>query len=471
MKATRPTVFPRPGTYKTPRVHVNIMSLTQGGEIFYTLDGSVPNRNSLKFDIKDGLLSLQLNEDALNPDNIKEKKFIIKAICVKEGLKDSDIGTFEFIIKMDDMGEFFYTILQRKKENIPSIVRIEDFYQTKMYFVQGSERGLLIDGGLDKSGNIVELLDTMSQGLPYDMAITHAHPDHYKQVYNLIDAGIDIYMNDKEHETLERYNETIENTIDYGEGHIFDLGDCKLKAFYVPGHTRGHMVLLDEVNGFLFSSDAFGNNRNTHLDTLFLQLGNEESTADRYLSEIQKFRWKTQGKINKIFMGHNDLVLYDEKYLDNLEKAVQRVVDLGEEALEPTLRPEKECFGSSKISLVGNYITDINWAAVNVRKIFSGNYNKDNIDTLSFVGIIGGNLDEDFKSWNREYNILVNDTRAEVEIYFKTTSKKSIGIKIDDKIYENKSKIKMNYEAGKIIEVAVIAPNNLTGDKYIFTMK
>ena len=177
------------------------------------------------------------------------------------------------------------------------------------------------------------LLDTMADGLPYDAVVTHAHPDHDAQAQALINQGITVYYNSEDLPTYDKFGGELIGYTDLKEGHVFDLGNCRLKAYKIPAHTVGHMVLFDEKNGLLFSADAFGNNRITSLDTAFLHLGgDEESTMDRFLSVLQNFRYSTKGKIKKILFGHNDHIL-NESYLENLEKAVQQAVDLGKEAL------------------------------------------------------------------------------------------------------------------------------------------
>src|SRR4051794_19312380 len=79
MKVVMPTVFPKPGTYSTNKIHVNIMSLSNDAHIYYTLDGSEPTANSTVFNMGDGLLTLKLDEPAAldenrtNQDTSKEK--------------------------------------------------------------------------------------------------------------------------------------------------------------------------------------------------------------------------------------------------------------------------------------------------------------------------------------------------------------------------------------------------------------
>jgi glyoxylase-like metal-dependent hydrolase (beta-lactamase superfamily II) len=41
----------------------------------------------------------------------------------------------------------------------------------------------------------------------------------------------------------------------YDDGAVFDLGGASLRAIHLPGHTRGHCVLLAEPDGVLFLGD------------------------------------------------------------------------------------------------------------------------------------------------------------------------------------------------------------------------
>ena len=41
------------------------------------------------------------------------------------------------------------------------------------------------------------------------------------------------------------------------EGHIFDLGNRKLKVIYTPGHSDDSMMLVDEQNQLLFTGDTY----------------------------------------------------------------------------------------------------------------------------------------------------------------------------------------------------------------------
>ncbi|MEH6946866.1 MBL fold metallo-hydrolase [Bacillus sp. JJ634] len=468
MKVIKPTVFPKPGTYMTSKVHVNLMSFTKNAQIYYTFDGSEPNEKSAVFNIADGLLTLKVDDLFIVEDGkitTYSKDFLIKAVAVKEGYQDSDIATFKFSVSSLPKGEYYYTILQEKKENSPAVIRIEDHYQVKMYFVIGSERALLIDAGFDKENDLKDLLDAFAEGLPYDAVVTHAHPDHDAQAQSLINQGINVYFNSDDLPTYKMFGGNLVDYIDFKEGHEFDLGDCRLKAYKIPGHSVGHMILVDEINGLLFSSDAFGNNRNTLLDTAFLHFGEEESTMDQYLSVLQKFRYATKGNINKIFFGHNDNVLNDS-YLENLEKAVQQAVDLGTEALSPTLRPAAECFGSSEISLVGNYISELDWVGVNIKNIFSGNYTAENIATLSALFVKNGTLEPPFQPSIQNYTLQVECDIREVEVAAVSTSSRAKNILLNDREVESRKFNKIKVENNREVNIKVIAPNGMDEKEY-----
>ena len=472
MKVVKPTVFPKPGTYSTNKLHVNIMSVTKDAVIHYTLDGSEPNETSPIFNLADGLVTLVLaNPNAEGRIKAPKKDFVIKVQAVKAGYDDSEIATFQFSLSSLPEGEYYYTILQEKEVNSPAVIRIEDQFQVKMYFVIGSERALLIDAGNDKVNDLKGLVDTMADGLPYDAVITHAHPDHVAQAQSLINEGITVYYNSEDYQTYDKFGGELVDYTDFKEGHVFDLGDCRLKAYSIPGHTVGHMVLFDERNGLLFAADAFGNNRTTSLDTFLLHLGGgEASTMDQFLSVLQNFRYATKGKINKIFFGHNDNIL-NESYLENLEKALQQAVDFGEEALVPTLRPVAECMGSSKISMVGNYIADLDWAGINIINVYSGEYTAENIATLSAIFIENGTLEPKFQPNIENYTLQMGSDTQEVEILTASTSSRAKNIRINKIDVNSKEYNKIEVDHNREINIHVVAPNGIDEKNYKIVVK
>jgi glyoxylase-like metal-dependent hydrolase (beta-lactamase superfamily II) len=52
--------------------------------------------------------------------------------------------------------------------------------------------------------------------------------------------------------------ESIQKVTALNEGDTLDLGGLTLRMFDVPGHCQGHLAILDEQNGTLFTGDAAG---------------------------------------------------------------------------------------------------------------------------------------------------------------------------------------------------------------------
>lgn len=157
---------------------------------------------------------------------------------------------------------------------------INEAGMSAMYFLRGTNRGLLIDAGVgltDLKAVISGLTD-----LPYDVVITHGHLDHiggipefdevyihpadadslkhipYDQLADYIDqvghmGAYDVY--DCSASDLRRCDK-IPKIMDLKEGMIFHLGDRDIEVLETPGHTPGGCSFLDRKERILFSGDA-----------------------------------------------------------------------------------------------------------------------------------------------------------------------------------------------------------------------
>lgn len=176
---------------------------------------------------------------------------------------------------------------------------INEFGIGDMYVLRGSERSLLIDCGsgyCDLKAIVERLTDK-----PYDVAITHGHFDHAGMMHQFDK----VYINEKDvpfilpgegsrvfpdafkqcdgtwvypFDTAEfKYNNNIqkgdfnawevtEDMVNRGnketeivyleEGHVFDLGNRKVTAYALPGHTPGCMYLIDDMSRIAFTGDC-----------------------------------------------------------------------------------------------------------------------------------------------------------------------------------------------------------------------
>lgn len=194
---------------------------------------------------------------------------------------------------------------------------INEFGMNAMYLVVGQKRALVIDAGTgfcDFKG-IIESLTK----LPYDVALTHGHPDHaggigqFDEVYiHPADTAMSTHI---PYEQRVQYGELMRNmNIGYKnvwgytkddvakytkkpkikllfDEQVFDLGGRKVTVYQAPGHSPGSVVFLDDQSRILFSGDAANGNVGTSLAV---------STTVKYLIRLQKMR----SQFDRMYTGH-----------------------------------------------------------------------------------------------------------------------------------------------------------------------
>ena len=200
----------------------------------------------------------------------------------------------------------------------PGAYFINEFGMNAIYLVVGEKRALLIDSGsgycdLDKVVRRVT-------DLPYDVVITHGHPDHAggigqfdevfmhpadipgiggisyemeleygKIIYNMDNGGYkDVWGYSKS--DLQKFTDKPDIKSLY-DGQVFDLGGRQVSVFHIPGHSLGSCVLLDNKSRILFAGDATLWNVGTNIAV---------STTIRHLLRLKNM----QTKYDQIYTGH-----------------------------------------------------------------------------------------------------------------------------------------------------------------------
>lgn len=149
------------------------------------------------------------------------------------------------------------------------------------YVILGTERALVVDAGYGYE-DIHPLLTEITD-LPVGLVLTHGDPDHglgatwFDDVMlHPLDWG-KLHMNDTEkmradalsyrlkkmpwlagHIDEETYLARRINQVEPHfllDGDTIDLGGTVLRVLHTPGHSFGHIMLLDEAHGRLFSGD------------------------------------------------------------------------------------------------------------------------------------------------------------------------------------------------------------------------
>ena len=194
-----------------------------------------------------------------------------------------------------------------------------------MFILEGPERSLVIDAGMGYC-NFREIVENLTKR-PYDVVITHAHPDHIGMMHQFdkihierrevednerfdfltrLDFNMDEFIwNNRLHmgnwdvwtpteEVINRGN--IDTNIEYiEEGYIFDLGGGrKVTPYFLPGHSPGHLYYIDSGSRIAFTGDCVNFNNGTRIHAA--------STHIRYL---QKIRSKYTKEYDRIFTGHS----------------------------------------------------------------------------------------------------------------------------------------------------------------------
>lgn len=350
------TAFPPPGTYS------NTTGITliapDGARVHYTLDGSKPTEESARFEPSEPIVLHGLYDGMQGMST----GYTIRAVAVRPGFTDSDPQTFGYTIERRDRDEYV------SQEIVPGVRMIRDSENVKFYLIRGRDAYALIDSGMGR-GDVAQYVRQFTGDLPLKMVITHRHGDHIAQASQFIETTpVHVGAGDRDAvaEFLGRQGVDAEvlarNLLPVETGATIDLGDRALEIVMVPGHTPGSLAVLDPASGTLFTGDTFGNNSPLPPDVMWLQWA--EEPVDAYLARVRAARRLLDGRVERILTGHNDRALVGTTYLDNLERAFQRGLDQGREALLPSVRP------TGGVQLVeGDMRTDPDWFGVNVNPV------------------------------------------------------------------------------------------------------
>ena len=351
-----PTAFPPSGTFATTE-SITLLDSDPRATIHYTIDGSVPTAASPVFDpwrlifvagLYDGNRGLRSH-------------YRLRAVAMEEGHAASAVSRFEYVIERRDRSAYV------SQEVLPGVRMIRDSDNDKMFLLSGTKRFVLIDSGMGR-GHLGAYVARFTGGHPLTVIFTHDHGDHIGQADQFVRASRE-YIGAADRDGLVKLLTgrgiapavIAKQVVAVRDGQHIDMGDRALTVHAVPGHTPGSIVIFDPKTAALFSGDSFGSNSPTIPDAAWMQF--DPDPLDGYLTKIRQVRSELGGRIKYILTGHNDRPLIGEAYLDNLERAVQLLLDRGDAALVPSYRPT----GLFQV-MVGDRLHDPNWVAINVKR-------------------------------------------------------------------------------------------------------
>ena len=185
----------------------------------------------------------------------------------------------------------------------PGVWRIDDWFSSSCYLIEGQDKALLIDTGLGE-GNLAELVTSLTN-LPVEVAITHPHGDHmhwvdsFDRVYlHKDDIALMRGKSDVFPATFRYPNNSHTEFIPIEEGTKIHLGNIDVEVWELSGHTAHSVVFVDRSHKCIFTGDAIGSG---YIVLLICSEEHAMETVEQYreslmkitprMSELKNFAW------------------------------------------------------------------------------------------------------------------------------------------------------------------------------------
>ena len=375
-----PQVMCKPGT-TAPRRYVRISTPTPDAKLYYsyTFDGSEPpdpTSGGIEYDFTEhGVLQF------VNPltSTTDSRLYRLKAVAKKDGMKTSAVQEFVWNIVRPNAGAFQAKLIHPGSAASPRVWKINnpaEFFQAFVFYIEGSERGLVFDAGEYgyQKANLKTFIDTLATK-PYDLLVGHNHPDHAEQIFNFTSAGVTLYVSEIEKAAISAssradFKAAGAAAVAIADGQVLNLGNVQLTAWTQPGHTHGLMTVIVNQTGWVYCSDMFCVNRAYTADTTQYNLLKVDlflSLAQQLVANYQKS--STSGLITQVTNAHQEVPVGMEG-VNNFLKCFQQLIDRGDAATAPSIRggrvgnPTSPNTRNSRMSMVGDMWRDKNWMAV-----------------------------------------------------------------------------------------------------------
>ncbi len=165
--------------------------------------------------------------------------------------------------KQESMGESITESITEISRICPGVYRFEDDTQSTFYLILGRSKALAIDTGTGHAP-VLPAMRALTD-LPIELAVTHAHGDHFGSAYEF-DT---VYMHPADIALLPEMQERFRAMMGVrpvrpatlrprSGGETLDLGGVEVLALEIGGHTPGSLAFIDLTHRCVFTGDAIG---------------------------------------------------------------------------------------------------------------------------------------------------------------------------------------------------------------------
>lgn len=228
-------------------------------------------------------------------------------------------------------------------EIAPKVYKINEYNLTTMFVIVGEKSALALDTGTGV-GDYKAVIERLTGGLPYEVALTHGHMDHaggrgqFEKLYvsaedkdivkeaTVFSRRFYIFtcrylmffkcLKRKDAKVKKPNPEPELEVIE--EGKVFDLGGRTVEVFATPGHTYGSLSYLLREDRILFSGDI--------LNTNMLMFLAHATTIEDYHATIEKII-AMKDKFDTLWASHLSEPLPEASWLE-LKACTEKIMKI-----------------------------------------------------------------------------------------------------------------------------------------------
>lgn len=180
----------------------------------------------------------------------------------------------------------------------------------RSFFIIGDDYALLIDTGLAHQ-ELKEQLETLTS-LPISVIFTHSDKDHMGDAHRFDRR----FMHPDEVSHYLKREESPLSFIPIRENEVIICGDYQFEVLLIPGHTPGHIALLESHKRFMIGGDSF------QKGPIFMM--GEGRDFEKYLNTLMKIDL-IKNDIDVIYASHHALE-FNPQDLPLLIMATQKMI-------------------------------------------------------------------------------------------------------------------------------------------------